>query len=160
MAVRMPRPQLCVRLSGNLDRVPLLRRFGSAVLTCEAKSEKKDKPEQEVTEITERLEFSHAESSVPSVTSCSILLCAFGSALLFPVADEVLLDRLRARLSKPNRGTQGRSPVCIPPSNSKTERRRKPILVGWQFVAEWSLAPSVTAEIGLRAGDEMAATGR
>jgi hypothetical protein len=31
-------------------------------------------------------------------------------------------------------------------------------LVGWQFVAEWSLAPSVTAEIGLRAGDEMAAT--
>src|ERR1700733_1085973 len=119
MAVRMPRPQLCVRLSGNLDRVPLLRRFGSAVLTCEAKSEKKDKPEQEVTEITERLEFSHAESSVPSVTSCSILLCAFGSALLFPVADEVLLDRLRARLSKPNRGTQGRSPSVFRRATAK-----------------------------------------
>src|SRR5580698_7611615 len=143
MAVRMPRPQLCVRLSGNLDRVPLLRRFGSAVLTCEAKSEKKDKPEQEVTEITERLEFSHAESSVPSVTSCSILLCAFGSALLFPVADEVLLDRLRARLSKPNRGTtKADRPSVFRRSNTKTERRRKPILVGWQFVAEWSLAPS------------------
>ncbi len=55
-------------------------------------SEQKENLEQEATEATEKLEFSTLESSVLSVPSCSILLCAFQLSC----------------------GIPGQSPVCVP----------------------------------------------